>query len=84
MSIKTCLKGNFCSIYPSRHEYASGYYRVLPYFIAKVFIDVLVFRLIPNFIFATVIYFMIGKLYANRYMLHIRETTTEWESTMHS
>ena len=52
----------YLSVY--RHEYASGYYGVLPFFLSKVLIDVLVSRLIPNFIFAIVIYFMIGEFHA--------------------
>ena len=43
------------------HEYASGYYGVLPFFLSKVSIDIVFFRLIPNFLFAIITYFMTGR-----------------------
>ena len=43
------------------HEYASGYYGVLPFFLAKILIDITILRLIPNLFFAVITYFMIGK-----------------------
>ena len=58
------LSGNmymYMCICTCSHEAASGYYGVLPFFIAKVSVDIVFFRLIPNVLFAVITYFMIGK-----------------------
>lgn len=59
--------------YLSRHEYASGYYGVLPFFLSKVFTDVLAIRLIPNIGFAIIVYFMVGKLLLMIVVMGIKE-----------
>ena len=41
-------------------EYASGYYRVATFFIAKLICDVLPMRIIPSIIFSLIAYFMTG------------------------
>jgi len=43
-----------------RHESASGYYRASAYFFSQVIGDLIPNRIIPNFIFSCIIYFMIG------------------------
>jgi len=43
-----------------RHESASGYYRASVYFFAQVLADLIPNRIIPNFMFSCIIYFMIG------------------------
>ncbi|XP_072051508.1 broad substrate specificity ATP-binding cassette transporter ABCG2-like [Amphiura filiformis] len=43
-----------------RHEASGGYYRPSAYFIAKVFCDLIPFRLIPTLMFSAVSYWMIG------------------------
>ena len=45
------------------HEYASGYYGVLPFFIAKVSLDLFTIRLLPNILFAVITYFMVGEFF---------------------
>ncbi|XP_078269100.1 broad substrate specificity ATP-binding cassette transporter ABCG2-like [Rhinoraja longicauda] len=42
------------------HEYISGYYRIISYFLAKLFVDLIPMRAVPSIIFTFVIYFMIG------------------------
>ncbi|XP_051866225.1 broad substrate specificity ATP-binding cassette transporter ABCG2-like [Pristis pectinata] len=42
------------------HEYISGYYMIISYFLAKLFVDLIPMRAIPSMIFTIVIYFMIG------------------------
>ena len=44
----------------SRHENASGFYRVSAFFISKVLTDLIPLRIIPNSAFAVITYFMIG------------------------
>jgi len=43
-----------------RHESASGYYKTSVYFISQVFADIIPNRIVPNFLFSLIIYFMIG------------------------
>ena len=45
-----------------RHEYASGYYRVFAYFLAKLFADLLPIRTIGPIVFCSVTYWMVGEL----------------------
>ncbi|CAF3193044.1 unnamed protein product [Rotaria socialis] len=42
------------------HEYASGYYRIFTYFIAKLLCDLLPMRVIPTILFSIISYFMMG------------------------
>ncbi|XP_069781701.1 broad substrate specificity ATP-binding cassette transporter ABCG2-like isoform X2 [Narcine bancroftii] len=42
------------------HEYISGYYRIISYFLAKLFVDLVPMRAIPSMIFTVIVYFMIG------------------------
>jgi len=42
------------------HEYASGYYRVFAYFLAKLFADLLPIRTIGPIVFCSVTYWMVG------------------------
>ena len=45
----------------SRHESASGFYRVSTYFLAKVFCDIIPMRAVPLCVYSVIIYFMAGK-----------------------
>ncbi|CAF1121498.1 unnamed protein product [Adineta steineri] len=42
------------------HENASGYYRVITYFLAKIICDLIPLRLIPSFIFSIISYPLMG------------------------
>ncbi|CAF2087852.1 unnamed protein product [Rotaria magnacalcarata] len=42
------------------HEYASGYYRIRTFFIAKLMCDLLPLRALPSILFSLIAYFMIG------------------------
>ncbi|CAM4984542.1 unnamed protein product [Rotaria socialis] len=42
------------------HEYASGYYRIRTFFIAKLLCDLLPLRAVPSILFSLIAYFMIG------------------------
>jgi ATP-binding cassette subfamily G (WHITE) protein 2 len=42
-----------------RHEVMSGYYHTLPYFLGRVAVDVLLFRMIPTAMLYTIAYYMI-------------------------
>ncbi|XP_032876142.1 broad substrate specificity ATP-binding cassette transporter ABCG2 isoform X1 [Amblyraja radiata] len=42
------------------HEYISGYYMIISYFLAKLFVDLIPMRAVPSIIFTVIIYFMIG------------------------
>jgi len=42
------------------HEKANGYYRPISYFLSKVLCDLVPMRIIPTFIFGSIVYFMIG------------------------
>lgn len=42
------------------HERSNGYYRTSSYFLAKVVGDLIPLRIIPAFLFGTVLYFMVG------------------------
>ena len=52
---------SYNSIYISRHESISGFYRVSSYFVAKIFADLIPQRTLPTVIFATITYWMIGE-----------------------
>jgi len=45
----------------SRHECASGFYRVSTYFLAKVFCDLIPMRAVPLCVYSVIIYFMAGQ-----------------------
>jgi hypothetical protein len=49
------------------HEFANGYYGVLPFFLAKLLVDIILSRFLPNLIFGIITYFMIGELVALSY-----------------
>ena len=57
---KHILKNNF-SFLVARHESRNGFYRPSAYFLAKVFCDLIPFRLIPALMFSVVSYWMIGE-----------------------
>ncbi|XP_062902986.1 broad substrate specificity ATP-binding cassette transporter ABCG2 [Mobula hypostoma] len=42
------------------HEYISGYYMIISYFFAKLFVDLIPMRAIPSVVFTVITYFMIG------------------------
>ncbi|CAF1684025.1 unnamed protein product, partial [Rotaria magnacalcarata] len=42
------------------HEYASGYHRIITYFVAKLLCDLLPMRVIPTVFFSGISYFMMG------------------------
>jgi len=44
-----------------RHEYISGYYMVISYFLAKLVADLIPMRTISPIIFGSVTYWMVGK-----------------------
>nr|XP_021590372.2 broad substrate specificity ATP-binding cassette transporter ABCG2-like [Ictidomys tridecemlineatus] len=43
-----------------KHEYLSGYYRVLPYFLGELLSELIPRRLFPTIIFTSILYFMLG------------------------
>ncbi|XP_040149041.2 broad substrate specificity ATP-binding cassette transporter ABCG2 isoform X3 [Ictidomys tridecemlineatus] len=43
-----------------KHEYLSGYYRVLPYFLGELLSELIPRRLFPTIIFNSILYFMLG------------------------
>uniref|UniRef100_A0A8C9UJ66 ABC transporter domain-containing protein n=1 Tax=Spermophilus dauricus TaxID=99837 RepID=A0A8C9UJ66_SPEDA len=43
-----------------RHEFLSGYYRVLPYFLGELLSELIPRRLFPTIIFTSILYFMLG------------------------
>lgn len=45
----------------SRHEYASGYYKVVSYLLSKLVADLIPMRTIPAIVFCAVTYWMVGK-----------------------
>ena len=58
----------------SRHESASGFYRVSTYFLAKVFCDIIPMRVVPLCVYSLIIYFMAGQSvivvsYRSRYVI---------------
>jgi len=44
-----------------RHEYVSGYYKVIAYFLSKLVADLIPMRTIAPMIFCAVTYWMVGK-----------------------
>ncbi len=53
----------FCFFCFISHQYASGYYRAAPYFLAKLMADTLPLRTFGPFLFAAVTYWMTGKFF---------------------
>ncbi|XP_077659597.1 broad substrate specificity ATP-binding cassette transporter ABCG2-like isoform X4 [Urocitellus parryii] len=43
-----------------KHEYLSGYYRVLPYFLGELLSELIPRRLFPTIIFTSILYFVLG------------------------
>uniref|UniRef100_A0A8C9QNB3 ABC transporter domain-containing protein n=1 Tax=Spermophilus dauricus TaxID=99837 RepID=A0A8C9QNB3_SPEDA len=43
-----------------KHEFLSGYYRVLPYFLGELLSELIPRRLFPTIIFTSILYFMLG------------------------
>uniref|UniRef100_A0A8C6EPL0 ATP-binding cassette sub-family G member 2-like n=1 Tax=Marmota marmota marmota TaxID=9994 RepID=A0A8C6EPL0_MARMA len=50
----------WCVLLFCRHEYLSGYYRVLPYFLGELLSELIPRRLFPTIIFTSILYFMLG------------------------
>jgi len=47
----------------SRHESASGYYRVSVYFFGQVLADIIPNRFIPTLLLSVIVYFLFGECY---------------------
>lgn len=63
------------------HERSNGYYGTTSYFISKVFGDLVVLRLVPAFLFGTVIYWIVGfQADAGRFFFFVGCATTVHET----